>query len=174
MSFITAFVTGKVAIAALALGAVATGGTVAAYAGGLPTPVQQVAHAAIGAPSGATTSDETPVPGDTPTVEPTETPTATPTDTPTAKGPDATGPAAFGLCTAFTHGGLSANSTAYASLATAAGGAAGIPAYCALIVSPTPTDVPTTQTDTKAKPVHPTHPTHPVTGPHNPVKPVHP
>ncbi|MDQ1571318.1 MAG: hypothetical protein QOF79_1992 [Actinomycetota bacterium] len=172
MSFITAFVTGKVAIAALALGAVATGGTVAAYAGVLPTPVQQVAHTVIGAPSSTAASDESPVPGDnsTPTVDPTETPSPTPTDTPSAKGPDATGPAAFGLCTAFTHGGLSANSTAYASLATAAGGAAGIPAYCAVFVSPSPTAVPTTQTDTKTKPVHPTHPVHPV----HPVKPVHP
>lgn len=48
-----------------------------------------------------------------------------------AVGPDATGPAMFGLCTAFSNGGLSTQSVAYRNLATAAGGDTQITTYCA-------------------------------------------
>lgn len=47
-----------------------------------------------------------------------------------------TAAAAFGLCTAFQHGGLDSGSTAYASLAKAAGGAAHLSSYCAAIAHP--------------------------------------
>jgi hypothetical protein len=176
MSFITALVTGKVAVAALALGAVATGGTVAAFAGVLPSSAQSVAHAVIGAPS--TASDDSPVPADaaTPTPDPTSTPspTAIPTNPPATQGPDASGPAAFGLCTAFSHGGLSVNSTAFASLLAAAG-SAGIAPYCAAILTPgTSSGAASSSSHSGTKPVHPTHPVHPVTGSHKPVKPVKP
>ena len=60
-------------------------------------------------------------------------PTAVQTAITKPVGPDATGPAAHGLCTAFAHGGLNATSTAYASLASAAKGASNIATYCATI-----------------------------------------
>ena len=119
---------GKAAIGILVGGAVVAGGAgVAAYADLLPVPAQQVAHDSIGAPLPRTS--DSPAPADTPT--------ATPTSTPL--GPDATGPAAFGLCTAYTHGGLAVSSTAYASLAGAANGASHIATYCASISKPGPT-----------------------------------
>jgi hypothetical protein len=123
---------GKIAIGILAGGAVVAGGaSVAAYADLLPTAAQKGAHDTIGAP----------LPGATDSPDPTDTPTTLPTGTPTATpgGPDATGPAAFGLCTAFTHGGLNVSSTAYASLASAANGASNIATYCATIPHPGPT-----------------------------------
>ena len=131
MLSVFATLAGKVAIGLLAGGAAVVGGTaVAAYADLLPTSIQQAAHDSIGAP----------VPGATDSAEPTDTPTSTPTATPTSTpvGPDATGPAAFGLCTAFTHGGLNVSSTAYASLANAANGASNIATYCATIAKPGP------------------------------------
>jgi hypothetical protein len=88
-------------------------------------------------------------------------------------GPDATGPAAFGLCTAFTHGGLSKASTAYTSLVKAAGSATGIPTYCATVVvahNTTPTTVPTPLGKPTSVPTHPVTPHAPST--HKPVAPV--
>jgi hypothetical protein len=138
---------GKVAIGLLAGGAAVVGGTaVAAYADLLPASIQQAAHDSIGAPSsGATESDD-------PTGAPTSTPTATPTSTPV--GPDATGPAAFGLCTAFTHGGLNVSSTAYASLESAANGASNIATYCATIAKPGPTATHTPNNHSSGNPTH--------------------
>ena len=49
-------------------------------------------------------------------------------------GPDATGPAGFGLCTAYFAGGLATVSTAYDSLSTAAG-EGGIDAFCEIVVA---------------------------------------
>src|SRR6185369_195095 len=48
-------------------------------------------------------------------------------------GPDVHGPAGFGLCNAYTHGGLSATSVPYRNLAAAAGGAGKIAAFCAKV-----------------------------------------
>jgi hypothetical protein len=143
----------KTAAAAVGAGAlVLGGGTVAAYAGVLPTSLQDVAHVVVGAPApedqvAATGSpdpstsaepsepadaSEAPDPSESP--EPSESPKAAGTaDSPAAsaaaatagvRGPDATGPAAFGLCTAHTHGGLPEHSTAYQALAAAAAAAA--------------------------------------------------
>jgi hypothetical protein len=108
--------------------AVGLGGTaVAAYTGALPTTAQNIAHTTIGAPA-ATTA-------------------ATPKPTGTASGPDATGPAAFGLCNAWTHhqanGAKPTNSVAFKNLATAAGGESKIAAYCAKIPHPGNTNHPT-------------------------------
>ncbi len=54
-----------------------------------------------------------------------------------AQGPDAsaTSPATFGLCTAFTSGGLDSHSVAYANLSRAAGGGSAIQSYCQGIIS---------------------------------------
>jgi hypothetical protein len=122
---ITSLLTAKAAAAAVAV--VALGGAAtAAYAGALPAPAQRLAHNAIGAPS--------PKPSHSP-----GTPQATPTH-PAAAGPDATGPAASGLCTAYAHaeahGTAPQKAVAFRNLAAAAGGAAKITAYCAAVPHP--------------------------------------
>ena len=120
----TAFGT-KVAIAALSLVAIGGGTAVAAAAGVLPA-----------LPTSVQTGE--PAPTATPTLEGTHTadPTATGTPSPSAsKGPDATGPAAFGLCTAFTAGGLRSTSVAYSALLGASKAAGSINAYCAPILA---------------------------------------
>jgi hypothetical protein len=125
-------------VAGIAVLAAATGA--AAYTGSLPGPLQRAAHSTIGAPAADEGSDEA---TDEPTGSSTDTPTGSPSQSPTGSpsgtqgvGPDATGPAAFGLCTAWAHGGLAKTSVAYRNLAAAAGGADGIQAYCATIVKP--------------------------------------
>ena len=139
MSFFTALVTSKIAAGILAGGTLAAGGTAAAaYTGTLPAPLQQTSHELIGAPAPAavsTTAEQKPdaathgkasKAADTPVPQADSTP----------RGPDATGPAAFGLCTAFTNGGLDPASTAYKSLTAAANGSAGIAAYCKSVPVP--------------------------------------
>jgi hypothetical protein len=126
--------TAKIAAAAAAAAAVALGGVAAAaYTSTLPAPAQQFAHSVIGAPQ----------PGHRPgTPQPSHrpgTPQATPART-DARGPDAAGPAAFGLCTAYAHakahGTASQKAMAFRNLAAAAGGAAKIAAYCATVPHP--------------------------------------
>lgn len=128
MSLLTVLVGSKIAIGAMALGTVAAGGTaVAAYTGNLPAPLQQSAHSLIGAPAPAQVSA---------TATATATAEATPSPSSTPVGPDATGASAFGLCQAYTHGGLATSSVAYGSLLKAAGTSGDIAAYCATVVSP--------------------------------------
>jgi len=119
---LTSLITAAAAAAAAALGGVAA----AAYTGTLPAPAQQFAHSVIGAPS--------PQPSHRP-----GTPQATPART-DAVGPDATGPAASGLCTAYAHakahGTASQKAMAFRNLAAAAGGAAKIAAYCTTVPHP--------------------------------------
>lgn len=144
MSLFTVFATSKVAASALAAGALAVGGTgAAAYAGALPSDVQQSAHELLGAPAPHVSGvSETATAGAN--AEASATPSASAAAagdvegkkadagaSATAVGPDATGPAAFGLCTAFTKGGLDAASTGFKSLAVAAKGEANIESYCA-------------------------------------------
>jgi hypothetical protein len=110
------------AAAALGLGGFAT----AAFAGALPAPAQQFAHHTFGAP--ATGAGQ---------------PTGThPSPATTPAGPDATGPAASGLCTAWahakTHGTPSQQTAAFRNLAAAAGGASNITTYCTAIPHPGP------------------------------------
>jgi len=122
---LTSLLTAKAAAAAAAA-AVALGGGVAAaaYTRTLPAPAQQFAHNVIGAPSPSPSASPSHRPG---------TPQATPART-DAVGPDATGPAAFGLCTAYAHakahGTASQKAVAFRNLAAAAGGTAKIAAYC--------------------------------------------
>jgi hypothetical protein len=118
MPIISSLVGSKVAVAALALAALGGGGAVVATAAGaLPTPEHS---AAMPAPS-PTDSVETP--------DPTESPE--PSDS--AQGPDLSGPAAYGLCTAYLAGGLPANSVPGQALRTAAGDD-GPDAFCQLVV----------------------------------------
>ena len=110
------------AVAALGLGGFAT----AAFACALPAPAQQFAHHTFGAPAARGGQ-----------------PTGThPSATATPAGPDATGPAAFGLCTAWAHakahGTPSQQAVAFRNLAAAAGGASNVAAYCAAVPHPGP------------------------------------
>jgi hypothetical protein len=119
-SLLSARAAAAAAVAALSLGGFAT----AAFAGALPAPAQQFAHHTIGAPA-ARDTDSTGTHPDA---------TATPA------GPDATGPAAFGLCTAWAHakkhGTHSQQGVAFRNLAAAAGGASNVAAYCAAVPHP--------------------------------------
>jgi hypothetical protein len=113
----------------------ATALAAAAYTGTLPAPAQQFAHSVIGAPSPQPGHRPgTPQPGHRP-----GTPQAAPART-GAAGPDAAGPAASGLCTAYAHakahGTASQKAMAFRNLAAAAGGAAKIAAYCAAVPHP--------------------------------------
>lgn len=139
MSLFTTLLGSKLAAGVLAAGVVTAGAAgAAAYANVLPAPLQQSAHEFIGAPAPKTTTTETVLASASPSASPSPSPSVSPSPSPsaTAKGPDATGAAAYGLCTAYLHGGLNSSSTAYTSLVTAARGAANITAYCATVPSP--------------------------------------
>jgi hypothetical protein len=142
----------KVAIAALSL-IVIGGGTAVAAANGASSTDPFVAEAAD--PTSTPSTDDT-------TTDVAEDPTETDTDTPAelpesaaAQGPDATGPAAFGLCTAFTAGGLNDTSVAYAALLKAAESAGTIEDYCEPILEgddgedPDPSSSLTPETETQ-------------------------
>jgi hypothetical protein len=161
---LSTLLTTKLAFAAAASAATLGGAAAVAYTGALPAGPQNFAHHTIGAPAADDTGNDTltTASGDTDTDEDTAAtdvePTAEPTSSPV--GPDATGHAAFGLCRAYqAHGSKSDKSVAFRNLATAAGGAGNIAAYCAGIPHPGSTDHPTGKPT--AHPSHPTHPSHP-------------
>jgi hypothetical protein len=119
-SLLSARAAAGAAVAALSLGAFAA----AAFAGALPAPAQRFAHHAFGAPAAGE-----------------DRPTGThPSATAMPAGPDATGPAASGLCTAWAHakahGTSSTQAVAFRKLAAAAGGASNVAAYCADVPHP--------------------------------------
>jgi hypothetical protein len=174
-SVLSTLIGSKLALAAAA-GAVTLGGvSAAAFTGTLPDGAQALAHRVVGAPAAGddtTTGDndadalddeatQTATATETATDDPTETgqPTATPV------GPDATGPAAFGLCTAYAAQMRSGHtpdpaSVAFRNLAAAAGGADNVTTYCNTVVTARataghPTGSPTTH-PTKAPATHPT------------------
>jgi hypothetical protein len=139
------------------IGLAFTGTAFAAEAGALPAPLQQAAYDVAGdlgvpapddaatepstaptadpsvQPTTGTTTEPGPDPSGTPGPEPSETPdldpSAGPTPTSTVDGPDATGPAAKGLCQAY-RSGANRDSAAQRALAEAAGGAGNVAAYC--------------------------------------------
>jgi hypothetical protein len=122
---LTSLISAKFAAAAVAAAVTLGAAAAAAYAGALPAPVQKLAHDTIGAPSARPSHPATPV------------------------GPDATDHAAYGLCTAYAHlkahGSAAQKAVAFRNLATAAGGAAKVTAYCAGVAHPgaTPSGKPT-------------------------------
>jgi hypothetical protein len=133
--------------AALAAAAVGFGGVAAAaYTGVLPAGLQDIAHNAVGAPAANHGKSADHKPADS--------------TTKTAVGPDATGHAAFGLCTAWAHvqahGHAADKSIAFRNLATAAG-KKGITAYCATVPHPGSTATGKPSTHPTGKPS--THPT---------------
>ena len=121
-SLLSARAAAAAAAAALSLGGLAT----AAFAGALPAPAQQFAHHTFGAPAARAT----------------QTTGTHPSASATPAGPDATGPAAFGLCTAWAHtkahGTPSQQAVAFRNLTAAAGGASNVAAYCAAVPHPAP------------------------------------
>jgi hypothetical protein len=122
---LTSLLSAKLAAAAVAV--TLSGAAAAAYTGALPAPAQKLAHAALGAPAAHSTAR----------------PTAQPTRPATPVGPDPTGSAAYGLCTAYAHlkahGSAAEKAVAFRNLATAAGGAANVTAFCAKTAHPGPT-----------------------------------
>lgn len=111
------------ALAVISLGGLAT----VAYSGNLPAPAQRFAHDTIGAP-GASADPSSPAAG----------------HSGTPVGPNASGSAAFGLCTAYTHatehGTAAQKAVAFRNLENAAGGAANVASYCAGVPQPGPSE----------------------------------
>jgi len=121
-SLLSAKAAAAAAVAVVGLGGVAT----AAFANALPTAAQQFAHDTIGAPSPHSSAHA----GDKPNVGHSGTPV----------GPNASGPAAFGLCTAYSnakhHGTALQKAVAFRNLEKAAGGAANVAGFCASVPHP--------------------------------------
>lgn len=125
MPFIATAIGTKVAIAAIALAALGGGTAAAAAAAGvLPAPGHPFVDQTPGTPEPTASESDSP-----------ESPSPSTSASPV--GPDATGPAAFGLCTAYTAGGLSTHSIAYGAL-LAASSDGDISAYCATVLSTAP------------------------------------
>jgi hypothetical protein len=123
----------KWGVAAVAVGSLTLGTAAAAYTGALPAPLQNAAHQVIGTPAVERVAD-LPTPGTEP-----GTPTAVPgSGADRSPGPELPGPAAFGLCTSWEAGELDPRSDAHAVLSEAAGGDAGIEAFCADVERPGP------------------------------------
>lgn len=158
-----------VAVAAVTLGGAAT----AAFAGALPPTAQKLAHDMIGAPS----------PHASHTADANNKSNAGHRGTPT--GPSASGPAAFGLCTAYasaTQNGTAAQKAiAFRNLEKAAGGAANVAGFCAAVNHPgtqtTPNSAASASHPAGAPTSHPTgaptsHPTG-APSPHTTLPPAH-
>lgn len=138
-SMITTMTRSKLVVAATA-GALTLGAaSAAAYSNVLPDSVQSAAHQLINAPAPHGH----------------------------AVGPDATGPAAKGLCTAYaSHQAegttINPKSVAFRNLAAAAGGEENIATYCASLQTPTATASPTESTTASETAEPTTEPTGPV------------
>jgi hypothetical protein len=140
-SALTALLSGKAA--AVAIVGISLGGAVTGVWAGLPA-AQRLAHDAIGAlaPGGGQPAGTQARPGAV------STPVG-PKPASTTAGPGATGPAAFGLCTAYAHarahGTSKQQAAASRSLETAAGSAANVAAYCAAMLHPGASSAPAPQ-----------------------------
>src|SRR5215472_2965908 len=121
-SLLSAKAAAAAAVAVVGLGGVAT----AAFANALPSAAQQFAHDTIGAPSPHASAHAA------------DKPKAGHSGTPV--GPNASGPAAFGLCTAYSHakhhGTAAQKAVAFRNLEKAAGGAANVAAFCTSVSHP--------------------------------------
>jgi hypothetical protein len=139
-SVLSTFLGTKLAAAAAA-GAIGFGGlAAAAYAGALPEPIQDFAHQTVGAPSASSDHSD---PGSQGSAhrssEASEHANTGQSGEPV--GPDATGSASYGLCTAFAeekaeNGQVDTRSVAYRALVEAAGGADNIDEFCAGVAAP--------------------------------------
>jgi hypothetical protein len=135
-SMLAPLLAAKSVVAGVMLVALA-GTAAAAYSGSLPSGLQDVAHHNVGAP--AAHASHTPKPHPT-KAKPTPTPTeATPTSTPKAFGHHRHHRGAvYGLCTAYTKGGLKNSHSAQKKLAKLAGGQDKIAGFCATILKKHP------------------------------------
>jgi len=108
----------SVKVAGAVAAAVLGGSVAAAYAGVLPAALQKIAHTSIAAPA----ASARPSPHETHRAG-------------APVGPDPAGPAAHGLCTAYSHaeahGSAAQQAVAFRNLAAAAGGGDKVAAYCA-------------------------------------------
>jgi hypothetical protein len=129
MPVITISVGSKIALGVIAVIALGAGGlSVAAAADTLPDPIITESPAPTDDPvDGDDEGDEGEDSDDGEEGEDGE-------DSEGTHGPDATGPAGFGLCTAYLAGGLRTVSTAYDSLSSAAG-EGGIDAFCEVVIA---------------------------------------
>ena len=118
----------SVKVAGAVAAAVLGGSVAAAYAGVLPAALQKIAHNSIAAPA----ASAKPSPHQTPSAKPGPHQTHR---AGTPVGPDPAGPAAHGLCTAYSHaeahGSAAQQAVAFRNLAAAAGGGGKVAAYCA-------------------------------------------
>lgn len=131
MPDLNSLLTSKLAFGVLIGSLVATGSTaMVAFAGALPDALQQTAHTLIGAPEPGVEPAEDALADDELDDELDDEGTDADGDG-VATGPDVTGSAAFGLCTAYTKGGLAENSTAYRAFDDVEGG---IDAYCDTVI----------------------------------------
>jgi hypothetical protein len=129
---LTTLLSAKAAAAIAVVGL--SGAAAAAYTGSLPAPVQRLAHDLVGAPASQPSAS------------------ARPTTSPSPVGPNPTGSAAYGLCTAYAHakahGTAKQRAVAFRNLAAAAGGPSNVAAFCAAVPhpgsshSPNPTPAP--------------------------------
>jgi hypothetical protein len=118
----------SVKVAGAVAAAVLGGSVAAAYAGVLPAALQKIAHNSIAAPP----ASAKPSPHQTPSAKPGTHQTHR---AGTPVGSDPAGPAAHGLCTAYSHaeahGSAAQQAVAFRNLAAAAGGGGKVAAYCA-------------------------------------------
>jgi hypothetical protein len=123
----------SVKVAGAVAAAVLGGSVAAAYAGVLPAALQKIAHTSIAAPAASVK----PSPHQTPSAKPGPHQTHR---AGTPVGPDPAGPAAHGLCTAYSHaeaqGSAAQQAVAFRNLAAAAGGGGKVAAYCATAPRP--------------------------------------
>ena len=147
-SLLSAKAAAAAVVAVVGLGGVAT----AAFAGALPSSAQQFAHDTIGAPS----------PHPSSSAHARSNTNAGHSGTPV--GPSASGPAAFGLCTAYAHatrhGTGAQKAVAFRNLEKAAGGAANVASFCASVAHPGASATPQSGAPTSHPTGEPTsHPT---------------
>ena len=135
------------AVAATVLGS----SIAAAYAGVLPAALQRFAHTSIAAPAAKSS------PSPTPSLSPSPSPDAT-SRAGVPVGPGPSGPAAHGLCSAYSrtkaHGSAAQQAVAFRKLVAAAGGAGQVAAYCATVASPSVEPASHATGRPTARPVH--------------------
>ncbi len=113
-TLLTAKAAAMVAAAVVSVGGVAT----AAYAGALPTPIQNIAHTTIGAPAAPSAAPAA---------------LASPSASPSGSHHPGAAPGAWGLCYAYAHGTAAQKAAALPRLTALAGSASKIAGYCAAL-----------------------------------------
>lgn len=130
------------------VGLLGSAAVAAALSNAPAVPAHANAHATLSASDDSSSSDSSSSESSE-SSESSSSESGSPSSTPV--GPDATGPAAYGLCTAYAHakvhGKSVTHSIAFRNLAAAAGGVAQIDAYCAAIPHPGSSDASSSESD---------------------------